>query len=31
MSNLIKMSKQKLINISALAKEINLIDKKGNL
>ena len=30
MSNLLKMSKQKLINISALAKEIHLIDKKGN-
>ena len=27
---LLKMSKQKLINISALAKEIHLIDKKGN-
>ena len=28
MSNLLKMSKQKLINISALAKEIHLIEKR---
>ena len=31
MSNLSKISKQKLINISALAKEIHLIDKKETL
>ena len=30
MSNSLKISEKKLISISALAKEIRLIDKKGN-